>query len=147
MLKSRRYLDQIEIMKRILDNFFSDYSARDGIVREYTGNCKYGVFLSLIDDVGKDIRHHIELARRYAGEYVVAVPTESTPLPFIKFFKHYSEDVKKAGFKVWVVDTQRESVDPFIGYPRDIKLLGRFKNPGLATSIASLWRVNVDKME
>lgn len=148
MLKSRRFLDQIDIMKRILDNFFTGYSVRDGIVREYAkGKYRYGVFFSLIEDVGEDVQHHIELAKKYAGEYVVVVPTESTPHPFIKFFKRHSEDVKKADFKIWVVDTQRESVDPFIGYPRDFSLLGRFKNPKLATNIASLWRVNVEEME
>lgn len=148
MLKSRRYFDQIDIMKRILDDFFSGYSVRDGIVREYTkGKYKYGVLFSLIEDVDEDLQHHVEFAKRYPGEYVVIVPTENTPHPFIKFFKRHSEDVKKAGFKIWVVDTQRESVDPFIGYPKDFTLLRKFKNPKLATNIASLWRVNVEKID
>jgi len=145
--KSRRFLDSLELMERLADKFFYDYSLREGVVREYIGRRKYGVFFTLIEDLFEDVRIHARFASRYNGEYVVVVPTEETPLPFIKFFKNYSELVNSYGIKVWVADVDRESLDPFIGYPRDLKLLSRFRNPELATKVASLWRVKVKEVD
>jgi len=146
-VKSRRFLDVLEIMEKIVDNFFYDYSVREGVVREYTGRKKYGVFFTLLEDLYGDIHTHAKFACQYNGEYAVAVPTESTPNPFIRFFKQYSELVNFSGIKVWVIDVERESIDPFIGYPRDPNLLSRFRNPRLATKVESLWRVNVKEVD
>ncbi|AEA47399.1 DUF6834 family protein [Archaeoglobus veneficus] len=146
-VKSRKFLDSLELMEKLVDEFFYDYSVREGVVREYVGRRKYGVFFSLIDDVFEDVRVHARFASSYSGEYVIVVPTEDSPIPFIKFFRKYSELINSVGLKIWVVDVEREAIDPYIGYPRDLKLIGRFRNPRLATEVASLWRVNVKEAD
>ncbi|MBE8540291.1 hypothetical protein [Geoglobus acetivorans] len=147
-LKSRKLIDSIEIMMEVTDVFFNGYAIEDGLIRVYSkGKYKYGAFYSLIDDVGEDLEIHERVATSFDGEYVVVVPTENELTRFLRFFSRYSERVKKAGFKIWVVNVEERTIDPFIGYPRDFLLLKGFKNPRVATQINSLWRVQVEEMD
>ncbi len=140
-LISRGFLDSLHGLKLIADRFFKDYKVKEGIVKEYKRNrYRYAVFFSLIEDVAEDLSTHLEFASDYGEEYVIITPTEKTPGPFINFFKHYSDKIKAANIKIWVVDVNKESIDPFIGYPKDFNLLKGFKNPRLASVISSLWR-------
>lgn len=144
---SKRFLDAIDGLDNIVDRFFNEYSVKEGVVREYSNNKhKYAVFFSLIDDVGEDLQSHLDFAKNYDGEYVIVTLTEKNPNPFIKFFKNHSEKIKAANIKIWVADVDRDCIDPFIGYPKDFKLLKGFKNPKLASIINSLWRVKVDEV-
>ncbi|RLI75527.1 hypothetical protein DRO97_03060 [Archaeoglobales archaeon] len=144
---SRRYIDALDRLDIIVDRFFKEYSVKEGVVKEYSKNkYKYAVFFSLIDDVDEDLQAHLDFAQDYDGEYVIVTLTEKTPCPFIKFFKNHSEKTKAANIKIWVADVDRDCIDPFIGYPKDFKLLKGFKNPKLASIINSLWRVKVDKI-
>ena len=145
---SNRFLNAIDKIDKILKEFFNGYSIKDGIVREYSnGKYKYAVFYSLIDDIAEDLDFHIKFAKKYNGEYVIVTLTEKDPGPFIKFFKKYSEKIKAANIKIWVADVENECIDPFIGYPRDFRLLKGFKNPKIATIINSLWRVKIEKID
>ncbi len=144
LLKSKRYLDSFDDMVEVTDNFFDGYNAKGKYFRIYEkNNFRYGIFYSLIDDVYEDINTHISVARNFDGEYVIVVLTESRIEPFLKFFKNKSEDVKRAKIKIWVVNTEAKTIDPFIGYPRDLKLIKGFKNPKVASIVNSLWRVDV----
>uniref|UniRef100_A0A7C3UEI1 Uncharacterized protein n=1 Tax=Geoglobus ahangari TaxID=113653 RepID=A0A7C3UEI1_9EURY len=146
--KSASFLDSLNVMKDVTDNFFKGYTTEDGLIKLYTHEkYKYGVYYSIIDDVGEDIKIHKDIAKNFDGEYVIVVPTEEELTPFLRFFARYSEDVKMAGFKIWVVDPIKRSIDPFIGYPKDFRLISRFKNPKLATIINSLWRVKVENID
>ncbi len=143
-LKSRRYLDSLDCMIEVTDRFFEGYKASGKYFRIYEkNNFRYGIFYSLIDDVYEDIDTHVSVASKFDGEYVIVVPTESRIEPFLKFFKNKSEDIKRAKIKIWVVNTEAKTIDPFIGYPRDLKLLRGFKNPKVASIVNSLWRVDV----
>ncbi|WP_457591266.1 DUF6834 family protein [Geoglobus sp.] len=147
-LNSKRLLESIPVMKEVTDRFFSGYSAEDGLLRVYSkGKNRYGVYYSLIDDVGEDIDTHIHIAKEFDGEYVVIVPTEDEITHFLRFFARHSEKVKNAGFKIWVVNVKEKTIDPFIGYPKDFLLLKGFKNPKIATQINSLWRVHVNELD
>ncbi len=147
-LISKSYLDRLNDMKEITDRFFNGYTARGEILREYTkGNYRYFVFYSTINDVYEDIDYHVRVSETVGGEYVVVVPTEEHCAPFHKFYRHLSEEVKKANMKVWVANTFEKTIDPFIGYPRDFTLLKGFKNPKLAALISSYWRVKVDRID
>ena len=146
--KSASFLNSLNVMKEVTDNFFKGYVTEDGLIKLYTHEkFKYGVYYSIIEDVGEDIEIHKDIAKNFDGEYVIVVPTEKELAPFLRFFARHSEDVKMAGFKIWVVDPKKKSIDPFIGYPKDFRLIGRFKNPKLATIVNSLWRVKVEKLD
>lgn len=148
LVKSASFLNSLDVMKEVTDKFFKDYSVEEGLIRLYaSGKFRYGIYYSIIDDVGEDIEIHKDIAKSFNGEYVVVVPTEKELTPFLRFFARHSEDVKMAGFKIWVVDPNRKSIDPFIGYPKDFRLIGRFKNPKVATIVNSLWRVKVEELD
>ena len=147
MIKSKRFIDSTFIFNRIMDNFFEGYSIKEGLLREYIGKYRYAVSYSLLEDVELDLETHKEIAKEYPGEYVIVVPTEREVQPFIRFFKKYSEIVKSLNIKIWVADAEKIYVNPFIGYPRDIKLWKKFKNPKSASMISSLWRGKVDKID
>ncbi|RLI76298.1 hypothetical protein DRP04_12775 [Archaeoglobales archaeon] len=146
---SKSYLSKLEVMKDVTDRFFSEYNLEnDGILRIYSNNrYRYGVFYSRIEDVYEDVDHHIETSISFDGEYVVVVPTEDRVHPFIKFFRNHSEKVRRADMKIWVVNTESKTIDPFIGYPKDFLLLKGFKNPKIASLISSLWRVEVEDLD
>jgi len=147
-LKSKRFLESIDIMKEVTDRFFSGYSVNDGLIRLYRKNrYRYGVFYSIIDDVSQDISIHEHVAGSFNGEYVVVVPTEERLTSFIEFFKSHSERVKRAGFRIWVVNVEERTIDPFIGYPKDFLLLKGFKNPKIASQINSLWRSSIEEID
>lgn len=147
-LISQKFLRERGKMKSILDDFFKGYEARKSIVREYfKDNYRYAVFISLFGDISEDLQAHLNFASKYSGEYAIITPSETTPEPFLNFFQQYSEQIKSANIKIWVVDVDKASIDPFIGYPRDLKLLKRFKNPKLATHIESLWRTRIEKID
>ncbi|MEM2991541.1 MAG: hypothetical protein QXQ02_10220, partial [Halobacteria archaeon] len=147
-LNFQKFLRERGKMKSILDDFFKGYEARKSIVREYfKDNYRYAVFISLFGDISEDLQAHLNFASKYSGEYAIIKRSDTTPEPFLNFFQQYSEQIKSANIKIWVVDVDKASIDPFIGYPRDLKLLKRFKNPKLATHIESLWRTKVEKID
>ncbi len=147
MLKSRRYINALNTIKKIISEFFSDYKIKDGFLYEFEGKRYYTTSIFLIDDIGEDIEFHKKIAKLYSGEYAVVALTEKDVFPFLRFFKRHSEDVKRAGFYIWVADEERNYVDPFIGYPKDVRLWRRFKNPKAASVINSLWRVKVEEID
>lgn len=146
-IKSKRYLDSLEIMRGVTDNFFDGYSARGIYLRDYTKDRTYKVFYSTIEDVFEDVNYHLEMVDKVDGEYVVVVPTEKELNPFLKFFKRYSEDAKRTGLKIWVVNPEAKTIDPFIGYPKDFRLLKGFKNPKAAAMVSAYWRVDVRELD
>ncbi len=146
-VKSKAYLDAMDTMCEVTDRFFDGYESSGTYLRLYRGRGEYAVFYSIIDDVYYDLQFHTKLAGEFNGEYVVVVPTEREINPFLRFFKHKSEAVKRANIKIWVVNASEKTIDPFIGYPKDFKLLKGFKNPKAASLINSLWRVNVEELD
>lgn len=126
MLKSKRYVKAIGEVKDLFVKFFEGYSSKDGFIQEFLGKNKYAVSVFLIEDVGEDLEYHKKIAEKYDGEYAVVALTEKDIFPFLRFFKRHSEEVKKSGFYIWVADEERKYIDPFIGYPKDVKLWKKF---------------------
>ncbi|AGK62205.1 hypothetical protein Asulf_02252 [Archaeoglobus sulfaticallidus PM70-1] len=146
-LRGKRFIEIRDRMLETSDSFFQGYHAEGSLLRKYTGKTTVYVFFSLMDYVFEDVDYHLNLAESLNGNYVVIVPTEKTPEKFVKFFKLYSEKAKKCGLKIWVCNIQDGYLDPFIVYPRDLNLVRRFRNPKIASLIASMWRVNVEKID
>ncbi len=146
----RAFMRDLESMKRVTDSFFEGYLSKGSFMKEYRKDkFTYFVFYTTVREIEDDLEVHKELASRLSekGEYVAVVPTEKELNEFLRFFRRYSEDVKKAGLKIWVVNAEKETMDPFIGYPKDFRLISRFKNPKVATLVNSLWRPVVDEID
>jgi len=146
-VRAKDFLGKLEKMFETMDKFFVDYSKQGQYLRVYSKRNRYAVFFTTIRDCYEDVEVHTEIAKSYEGEYVVVVKVEDKLDEFLKFFKAHSEKVKRANAKIWVVNPDKMSVDPFIGYPKDLSLISRFKNPRFATQINSLWRVKVDEID
>jgi len=146
-LKSKTYLDNLKPVMNSADKFFSEYTKEGYFLRFYTLTNEFAVFFSTISDLFEDVSTHLRLASQINGEYVVLVQTEEKPDDFVKFFKLHSEEFKRVNAKVWVANPKNETIDPFIGYPKDIKLLTRFKNPKIAGKISALWREKVEELD
>jgi hypothetical protein len=147
-MESRRFLRSLPEIIRTVDSFFKRYNHEDGVVRRYfSPRHENFVFISMIGDVSSDLKTHLELSEDLNGRYAVVVPVEKTPKRFIKFYRNHSEEVKKAGLRIWVANPSDGTIDPFIGYPKDLNLIKNFKNPRIASIISSFWRTNVDRLD
>lgn len=71
-------------------------------------------------------------------EWVIAVPTESSPGPFLRFCKEKVADFADGKLQVWVVDRDKKSVNPFLGYTHDDEVYRNFDDPKTA-SFACRW--------
>lgn len=146
-LQARDFLTHLNNFFKIFDKFFESYRREGEFLRVYSKRYPYAIFFSTIRDAFEDASVHINLASKFEGEYIVAVKTGEKIEHFFKFFKFHSESFKKANVKVWVVNPEKFTVDPFIGYPKDLSLISKFKNPRLATQIESVWRVKIDEID
>ena len=71
---------------------------------------------------------------------VLLVPQHGeSPEPFIEFYKEKGHAIEEAELQVWVANLEGGTIDPFIGYPKDINIYKQFKNPKLATKVRAIW--------
>ncbi|MEM0330854.1 MAG: hypothetical protein QXW84_05715 [Archaeoglobaceae archaeon] len=145
-LKSKSFLDNLKRIMDLTDKFFEGYAKEGYFLRFYTSDYKFAVYFTTVSDLKNDSEIHLKLAENFDGEYVTIVQTEEKPTEFVELFKIYSERFKRGGVKVWVANP-KDGIDPFIGYPKDLKLLSRFKNPKLASRIDALWREKVEELD
>ncbi|MHC1579416.1 MAG: DUF6834 family protein [Candidatus Alkanophagales archaeon] len=67
---------------------------------------------------------------------VFVVPTEKTPLPFIRFFREFPLD---EDILVWVANVEKGAVNPFIGNLEDDDIERCFEDPDRARCAVSTW--------
>jgi len=71
---------------------------------------------------------------------VLLVPQHGeSPEPFIEFYKEKGHAIEEAELQVWVANLEGGTIDPFIGYPKDINIYKQFKNPKLAMKVRAIW--------
>ena len=70
---------------------------------------------------------------------VVIVPHAESPGPFISFFQEKGKEAELAEIKVWVANMEAGTIDPFIGYPKDLAIYKQFKNPRMAMMVKTNW--------
>ena len=60
---------------------------------------------------------------------VIVVPTENTPVLFIRFYRE--KLLERTDVQVWVVDPEKDTVSPFFGNCTDREIVKNFANPDL----------------
>jgi hypothetical protein len=70
---------------------------------------------------------------------VVIVPHGESPGPFISFFQEKGKEAEEGEIKVWVANMEEGTIDPFIGYPKDLAIYKQFKNPRMAMMVKTNW--------
>lgn len=81
---------------------------------------------------------NVELVEGMEGS-VVIVPHAESPGPFISFFLERGKDAEEGEIKVWVANMEQGTIDPFIGYPKDMAIYKQFKNPRMAMMVKTNW--------
>jgi hypothetical protein len=77
----------------------------------------------------------IAFAHQYPDRtQIVVVPTEKTPLLFLRFFKE--RHLEGTDVQVWVVDPEKGTVSPFFGNCSDKEIVKNFANPDLKEGAA-----------
>lgn len=87
-----------------------------------------------------------EYAKRMASdtEYVLVIPTEKTPAPFIQFCHDKADDFAGKKLQMWVVDPEKKTVNPFLGFTHDDDIYRQFDNPKLAAFACRMYGVGRD---
>jgi hypothetical protein len=80
----------------------------------------------------------VELVEGMEGSAVI-VPHAESPGPFISFFQEKGKEVEEGQIKVWVANMEQGTIDPFIGYPKDMAIYRQFKNPRMAMMVKTNW--------
>jgi len=80
----------------------------------------------------------VELVEGMGGS-VVIVPHAESPGPFIAFFRERGKEAELAEIKVWVANMEQGTIDPFIGYPKDLAIYKQFNNPRMAMMVKTNW--------
>jgi hypothetical protein len=75
-------------------------------------------------------------------EYVIIVPTEKTPAPFIQFCRDKTDELSGKKVQIWVIDHERGTVNPFLGFTHDDDVYGSFENATFAARACRLYGVN-----
>ncbi|MEW6034612.1 MAG: hypothetical protein AB1603_07140 [Chloroflexota bacterium] len=77
-------------------------------------------------------------------EYAMALPTEKTPAPFIRFCHEQASEFEGKKLQIWVVDPERKTVNPFLGYTHDDDIFKNFDDPKMAAFACRMYGVGKD---
>jgi hypothetical protein len=74
-----------------------------------------------------------------AMDYIILVPSSETLDPFVQFFREKGEEAEDRDLQIWIMNLEKDTIDPFIGYTTDLDIYNQFDNPRLAEMVRSNW--------
>jgi hypothetical protein len=72
-------------------------------------------------------------------EYIILVASSETLEPFVQFYQENGLAAEEKGLKIWIMNLEKSTIDPFIGYTTDLDIYNQFDNPRLAEMVRSNW--------
>jgi hypothetical protein len=72
-------------------------------------------------------------------DYIILVPSSETLQPFVQFFQENGQAAEEKGLNIWIMNLEKGTIDPFIGYTADLDIYNQFTNPRLAEMVRSNW--------
>jgi hypothetical protein len=72
-------------------------------------------------------------------DYIILVPSSETLEPFVQFFREHGQATEDKGLQIWIMNLEKGTVDPFIGYTTDLDIYNQFDNPRLAEMVRNNW--------
>ncbi|MBN1236800.1 MAG: hypothetical protein JW999_12255 [Methanotrichaceae archaeon] len=72
-------------------------------------------------------------------DYIILVPSSETLEPFLQFFREHGKASEDKGLQIWIMNLEKGTVDPFIGYTTDLDIYNQFDNPRLAEMVRNNW--------
>jgi len=73
------------------------------------------------------------------SDCVILVPSSETLEPFVQFFQENGLAAEDKGLKIWIMNLEKGTIDPFIGYTTDLDIYNQFANPRLAEMVRINW--------
>lgn len=70
---------------------------------------------------------------------IIVVPSSETLQPFVQFFQENGKAAEDKGLNIWIMNLEKGTIDPFIGYTTDLDIYNQFNNPRLAEMVRSNW--------
>lgn len=110
------------------------------MLRATKGNLKLEVFIIPSINIAPDYAGSMDSDR----DYVMVIPTEKTPAPFIQFCREKAEEFAGKKVQIWVGDPEKKTINPFLGYTHDDDIYRNFENPKLAAFACRMYGVGRD---
>jgi hypothetical protein len=74
-------------------------------------------------------------------DQVILVPSGESLEPFVDFYKMNGKAAEEKEIQIWIINLERGTIDPFIGYTTDLDIYNQFDNPRLAELVRNNWRI------
>ncbi|HPT37014.1 MAG TPA: hypothetical protein PLZ44_01855 [Methanothrix sp.] len=102
------------------------FSAKDGIAR-----------VSVVSSVrALDIK---DFQVEPGVDCIIIVPSSESLEPFVQFFRENGQAAEDKGLQIWIMNLEKGTIDPFIGYTTDLDIYNQFDNPRLAEMVRNNW--------
>lgn len=73
------------------------------------------------------------------ADYIILVASSETLEPFVQFFQKIGDKAEDKGLQIWIMNLEKGTIDPFIGYTTDLDIYNQFDNPRLAEMVRNNW--------
>jgi len=70
---------------------------------------------------------------------IILVPSSETIEPFVQFFQENGQAAEDKGLNIWIMNLEKGTIDPFVGYTTDLDIYNQFTNPRLAEMVRINW--------
>ena len=69
------------------------------------------------------------------SDCILLVASSETLEPFVQFFRENGPAAEDKGLQIWIMNLEKGTIDPFIGYTTDLDIYNQFENPRLAEMV------------
>jgi hypothetical protein len=73
------------------------------------------------------------------SDCIILVPSSESLEPFMQFFRKNGRAAEDKGLQIWIINLEKGTIDPFIGYTTDLDIYNQFDNPRLAEVVRNNW--------
>jgi len=73
------------------------------------------------------------------ADCIILAPSSESLEPFIQFFREKGELAEEKALQIWIMNLEKGTIDPFIGYTTDLDIYNLFDNPRLAEMVRNNW--------
>lgn len=73
------------------------------------------------------------------ADCIILVASSETIEPFVQFFRENGARAEDKGLQIWIMNLEKGTIDPFIGYTTDLDIYNQFDNPRLAEMVRNNW--------
>lgn len=130
------------------------YNCMSGRIREFMADAGYVAVQENAEAItfqaeGRRVRASIagsvrsvkpeEIAAEKGVDRVILVPSSESLEPFVQFYRESGAEAERKDLQIWIMNLEKGTIDPFIGYTTDLDIYNQFDNPRLAEMVRNNW--------